>query len=288
MPRTLWLASVIAFALSPAGAAPEPEKGWGEAFVDLLGRRQVQSQRLQEYSLYGVFPTNKDFPEKTPYFVDAKGTPCAVANLMVEDGQKDLVQAIAKKNNQVRVKDVKDGPLIDWILRSGLTQEECARIQPTYGPQTPEEIARNKERERIRKHFETVLHELQEHTYTSLSTAMDRLEPVLRKELPAHTGFLLQKLFKHGEGALTDKSLATNRWTGAVQTRVLYIPLEGESTPWQGPWTILQPGQTLDLGVRGYPQGGPVLETAILMEWKAEKEPGSPPLKLAVEKLPKN
>lgn len=39
---------------------------------------------------------------------------------------------IAKANNQIRIKDVKDGPILDWILRSGLTQEEC--VQGTYLP----------------------------------------------------------------------------------------------------------------------------------------------------------
>lgn len=39
---------------------------------------------------------------------------------------------VAKTNNNIRVKDVKDGPVLDWILSSGLTQEEAAIIQPGY------------------------------------------------------------------------------------------------------------------------------------------------------------
>jgi len=48
------------------------------------------------------------------------------------DGRDLEVAAIVEKNNLVRVNDVQQGCLIDWIHISGLTQEEAALIQPGY------------------------------------------------------------------------------------------------------------------------------------------------------------
>ena len=69
-----------------------------------------------------------------PVFVDARGTSCAVAYLMSESGNAELVGAIARSDNFVRVGEIRGGPVIDWIRSAGLTQEEAARIQPWYEP----------------------------------------------------------------------------------------------------------------------------------------------------------
>ena len=91
---------------------------------------------------------------------------------------------MVKADNHVRVPDVKEGPLVDWVLQSGLTQEECARIQPTYGfrkpPPTPEERARM-EQERVRAQLTRTLR------------ALRRLMPRISKELPAGADFQVQK-----------------------------------------------------------------------------------------------
>jgi uncharacterized protein YjbI with pentapeptide repeats len=53
---------------------------------------------------------------------------------MRESGWSDAVDEIARHNNHVYVPDAHDGPLVHWVLQSGLTQEEAALIQPGYGP----------------------------------------------------------------------------------------------------------------------------------------------------------
>jgi hypothetical protein len=63
------------------------------------------------------------------FFRDADGRLCAVANLVHQDGRDDLVDAVVRTNNALVVSDVHDGALHDWILASGLTQEELSRIQ---------------------------------------------------------------------------------------------------------------------------------------------------------------
>ncbi len=107
----------------------------------------------------------------------------------------DPVREIVRADNNVRIGDLRSGALLEWILRSGLTQEECARIQPTYsylacddclpgsegkpeqwGHPTPWALeVENEDRERIRAHLETVLRELAADRHRSLRIAAERL-----------------------------------------------------------------------------------------------------------------
>ena len=47
---------------------------------------------------------------------------------MLRSGAVSAVRSIVKTNNLVYVDQVEDGPLVDWVLTSGLTQEEAALI----------------------------------------------------------------------------------------------------------------------------------------------------------------
>jgi hypothetical protein len=101
----------------------------------LAQRRLVNMQRLRRYQLRGLFPQNEGHAEHAvPIFVDNHDTACAVGHLMRESGWTDEVAAIQRANNLVYVPDVHAGPLVDWVLISGLTQEEAAFIQPAYYP----------------------------------------------------------------------------------------------------------------------------------------------------------
>jgi hypothetical protein len=62
-------------------------------------------------------------------FMDANGNRCPMAELIHKSGRDDLVAAVVKENNAVRLADVHDGPLYDWMLSSGLTQPEIAMVQ---------------------------------------------------------------------------------------------------------------------------------------------------------------
>jgi hypothetical protein len=104
-----------------------------EVYRQLAIRRECQIARLGEYAAKGVFPLNIDFPGKlVPYFVDHRGTHCAVGELVRLDGHTGIVADIVATNNHVRINDVNSGPLFDWIVASGLTKAECALIQPSY------------------------------------------------------------------------------------------------------------------------------------------------------------
>ncbi len=90
---------------------------------------------LRAYSARGVFPHNYDFPDRpTPYFVDRKtGTLCAVAFLLESTGHRDIVDRVARANNNVWVAELRDdAAFADWLDEHGLTLDEAARIQVPY------------------------------------------------------------------------------------------------------------------------------------------------------------
>ena len=141
MRLTMNLACAVAAMLLtawPAAAQEQeqtpPTRRAADVYRQLFKERLKNIDRLHQYHEHGVFPRNYDFPTKVPYFVDAHGTHCAMANLVKESGAVDIVRQVVKLNNQIWIKDVESGPFLEWMLRSGLTLEECARIQPAYYP----------------------------------------------------------------------------------------------------------------------------------------------------------
>lgn len=141
----------------------------------LAASRTRHIARLHDYAAARTFPLNTDFPGRlVPYFVDNAGTACAVGHLMRLDGQQNLVASIASSTNHIRIENVHDGPLLDWIHESGLTQDECALIQPSYatiedyrrGRQWQDEVAR------LQQHFAKVEQTLLNESQRSLCKAL--------------------------------------------------------------------------------------------------------------------
>ena len=87
---------------------------------------------LARYRREGVFPRNPGLP-RTPIFVDAQGTRCAMAHLLEVGGEHALVDRIARERNLAYVPELADEPrLIAWLAAAGLTVAEAAAIQPEY------------------------------------------------------------------------------------------------------------------------------------------------------------
>ncbi|HUH03653.1 MAG TPA: hypothetical protein VML75_16775 [Kofleriaceae bacterium] len=97
--------------------------------TNLAARRALNLQRLHTYATAGVFPKNRHSDGPLNVFIDEDGHICAAANLIDLDGHGDLVRATAASNNFLVLRDVTSGPLMDWMLTSGFTQEEIALIQ---------------------------------------------------------------------------------------------------------------------------------------------------------------
>ncbi|MEM7387587.1 MAG: hypothetical protein AAF514_21850, partial [Verrucomicrobiota bacterium] len=117
----------------------EPVAGFPEGMRDrevrlsfLKEQRRRQIERLVAYAEAGVFPINDYRSSAVPVFVDRRSTACAVGHLMRCSGKEALVRKIVEANRFVCLKDVTEGPVIEWVLQSGLTMEEAMLIQPTY------------------------------------------------------------------------------------------------------------------------------------------------------------
>jgi len=144
--------------------------------AQLAARRKTQIERLHAYAANGVFPKNRVSQMPLNVFRDEDGHLCAVANLVELDGKHALVDQTAKTNNFVRVAEQSSGELHDWVLTSGFTKEEIARIQAPYMPMEPNTAWLQKEKERLQAHFAEVERELLENQDASLDLAVARLQ----------------------------------------------------------------------------------------------------------------
>jgi MYXO-CTERM domain-containing protein len=95
--------------------------------------RRRNLDRLRAYRLAGEFPRNTDFSgRRVPYFIDDGDRECAVGYLVVESGDVDLAARIRATENNALLADMRTPGLGEWVEQSGLTAQECARIQPSY------------------------------------------------------------------------------------------------------------------------------------------------------------
>jgi hypothetical protein len=114
--------------------------------VDARGKRQLLLRRLAVYRDEGRFPHNYDRQGLTPTFVDpVTGAYCAVADLMRFSGRDDIVERLVRTDNHLYVQQVSgDTAVAGWLVHSGLTVADAARIQVLYvsAAPTPTQTAR--------------------------------------------------------------------------------------------------------------------------------------------------
>lgn len=128
---------------------------------------------LRAYWQQGDFPQNEMSPRIANIFRDDIGRLCAVANMIQKDGGNDaLIDQTARDNNMIRLADVESGPLYEWILTSGFTQEEIAMIQVPYMP--PRQMSDMEERARIQERLSDVEERLRDDTDQSIEVAAQR------------------------------------------------------------------------------------------------------------------
>ncbi|HUS31250.1 MAG TPA: hypothetical protein VMZ53_22220 [Kofleriaceae bacterium] len=119
----------------PTAAAPsspasltQPTADLTQPTADLAGRRAQMLAYLHDYTEAGQYPTD-DAGLPRSVFVDAKGVRCPMAELIFRSGHADLVDAVAREHNEVRLSDVNEGPLLAWMQSSGLTRDEINLVQ---------------------------------------------------------------------------------------------------------------------------------------------------------------
>lgn len=101
---------------------------------ELQENRKLAINLLNTYWRTAEFPSNFDYPnERKPCFRDKNNQICAVGYLVQQTGNEDLVKAIEGTENYATIYEMTNPELVEWVAQSGLTLEECAMIQPTYG-----------------------------------------------------------------------------------------------------------------------------------------------------------
>ena len=171
-----------------AAATTDPTEAWRAL---LAARRATNIARLRAYADAGVFPRNVQQPGMLSLFLDEEGRPCAMAHLIQASGHDDLVRRTAEQDNHVQLGAVADGPLLAWILTSGLTQEEAALVQEPDmflgGLDDPavQQVVLEAEVDRLRAHFHAAALQLEARSDVGLETALSRLGERARTAPPA-------------------------------------------------------------------------------------------------------
>ena len=167
--------------------APRPALDRATLRMHLAEQRAANLARFRAYQQKGVFPSNTFKPGKLNVWLDNDGHYCAAATIIRMSGQVALVDKVAEQNNFIRLIDVKQGPVMDWILTSGFTQEEIAAIQepmdvvtdgPSMDPEQPAPVnarMRSVENQRLIKKYKDVDAALVKNAKASLDIAVDRL-----------------------------------------------------------------------------------------------------------------
>jgi hypothetical protein len=102
--------------------------------VSQRDHRNALLDSLHGYAKRGRFPQNPVHNGRlNPIFIDSNGIACAVGYLMIVSGHGEIARDIAASQNRAYLRDIKDKRVQPWADSMGLTPEECARIQPSYG-----------------------------------------------------------------------------------------------------------------------------------------------------------
>lgn len=103
--------------------------------IEQQENRRKMLDLLKEYWTAGVFPGNYDYPDqRIPCFIDKHGKICAVGYLIEQTAGRKAAEEINSKYKYEYLLAMNDPTVDSWIESSGLTKEECAMIQPAYGP----------------------------------------------------------------------------------------------------------------------------------------------------------
>lgn len=114
---------------------PAPKLDRDQVREALFQRREVIFQRFLAYREARVYPVNNLAEGHAHVWLDASGNLCAAATLISADWGRAASERVALENNFVRMSDIQNGPLMDWMLTSGLTHHELVAIQvPSMNP----------------------------------------------------------------------------------------------------------------------------------------------------------
>jgi hypothetical protein len=109
-------------------------KNVSDLSTNLQTKRNHLLDLLHDYWTNGVFPKNYDYvDQRKSCFIDKDGTICAVGYLLEQTTSRQVADEINSKHKYDELLAMNNLTVDNWVLTSGLTKEECAMIQPTYG-----------------------------------------------------------------------------------------------------------------------------------------------------------
>jgi hypothetical protein len=199
MNRTLAMMMLVGCATGAPRTEPTTTAAPNQHAVELAARRAQMLGWLHDYTVAGAYPTDA-FGRPASVFVDDQGVRCPMAELVHKSGRDDLVEAVHRESNAVRLADVHAGPLHDWMLSSGLTEDEIALVQGAanidmrWMETQPMELQLAEGRAQVRGKLETAEMALRQNTAHGLDVALSRLpakpdvlarSPVRGKVVPA-------------------------------------------------------------------------------------------------------
>ena len=143
----------------------------------LVARRATNLASFRAYQKAGTFPSNTYEDRVLNVWRDEAGHLCAAATIIDKDGKHDLVRDTAEKTNNLRLLDVTEGPLLDWMLTSGFTIEEIDRIQApmVYPDDSFDPAWRTAEDARLKALYAETDTWLVKHASAGLDSAVKRL-----------------------------------------------------------------------------------------------------------------
>ncbi len=183
-------AAARSFARPPAAATEDgrvrPSAQRAALKKVLTARRARNLAAFKAYVTAGVYPHNQLTPGELNIWIDDDGHRCAAASMIWASGEHALVEETAATDNFIRLANVTEGPLLDWILTSGLTHDEVVLIQrPMMGrdgklhrpgirpePAIDWRIAADRS---LRLKYDGILEELARSKAASLDAALDAL-----------------------------------------------------------------------------------------------------------------
>jgi hypothetical protein len=128
-----------------------------------------------------VYPSNTMSNGSLNVWRDNGGHLCAAATIIDKSGEHELVNHVAETDNNLRLATVTDGAIENWILESGLTQEELVEIQKPFNPVSRRPNApvdsdmRTAETTRLNGVYHTIEKHLADEQTAALDTATDRV-----------------------------------------------------------------------------------------------------------------
>jgi hypothetical protein len=142
----------------------------------LAKRRAHNLAAFHAYWSAGVYPHNTYRVGPLNVWRDDSGHFCAAATMIDKDGQHELAEKTGNANPYIRLLDTTEGPLLDWMMTSGLTIEEIDRIQaPMIEPPMVDAQTLAAEDAKLKKGYIATEAFLKKHANEDLELATTRL-----------------------------------------------------------------------------------------------------------------